>query len=116
MGHFKGQVADCFGPRANANQDEGLVEIVSIDMCHWDCDRSADSDAYVSALAEPLVEVLSHTHGKEAEEAVDIEVIGSHIRFTTGIIKHLLSVVWTFSVLDLPQAHQVVSLRADETD
>ena len=53
----------------------------------------------------PLMECISHVNGEEAEEAVDIVVVGAFVGILVIDGEDLLSKLWVICVLDLPEAH-----------
>ena len=75
-----------------------------------------DIEPRSTARAGPPEERVSHSQCEIAEEAIDIEVISALVAVSTLDGEDLFSQFRVFGVLDLPQPHQVVCLRANPVD
>lgn len=97
-----------------------MVKFICVYVRHWHVELVAWDPLdlvichVLSTLINPLGESFAKPEREEAEETIDVEVVGILVRFPSLVRENLFGNLWVFRVLDLPEPHQKVSLGAHE--
>lgn len=87
-------------------------------MGHWQVKGLASDvwNVFIHLLANPFEECFPKSDYEEAEQAVDVVVIGKFISFFALQLEYLLCKFRVLSMFYLPETHQEVRLRAHPCD